>query len=142
MKKLILAVLIVGLMATPCLAKEWRVISDLQFAVEADAIAFLNEIEKVKLKARVVETQAGWVSEAKMVESWDTEISNAPENTIVNVNFSTSAVTHVVSGDITQKDIDDKQALIDAKQVKIDDEKAVVALKQKEIDDKKALEAK
>ena len=135
MKKLLLALIIVAVMAMPttAFAKEWRIQADLQFADQAKYIEVINYLESIKQDARSIETKAGWVSSIKAIESWDTELNDAPENTLFRVDFSTSAVTHVVKDDVTQKDVDDLKALSDAKQVKVDEEKAIIDIKQAEV---------
>ena len=72
MKKLLI-VLLALLIATPCLAKEYRVIADLQFENEAHAIAFINIIENNKANVRPA-TLASYVPMAKFLEVWDTEV--------------------------------------------------------------------
>lgn len=93
MKRLVILLLAL-LVASPALAVEYRVISDLQFADESDAISFINEIENIKEKVRTEETLSGYVSSAKFVESWDTELNNQQEETRFVVDFSNNKKVH------------------------------------------------
>lgn len=138
MKKMICILIGCLLFVTPCIASELRVISDLQFSDKADAIKFLNEIEKLKKLARKDTTTEGYRSSAKMVESWDTEFTNKPETTLLFVDFSDASaiLTHKVSDydDVTKAEIDEletKKASIESELSALD---ITIAEKQAELD--------
>jgi len=97
MKKLILALLIVGLVATTASAEFYRVIVDVPFENANHALQLVNLIETHKDKVMAEETKDGYIASAKLVKSWDSELVNKPEQTLLFIDFSTATVTHTLA---------------------------------------------
>ena len=135
MKKLFITLLLLAVFAVPALAKEYRVIADLQFENENHAIAFINVIEQYKSNVRVADVLAGYVSFAKFLDVWDDEVTSKPQHTRFHVDMEGPQVTHVVEDTTaSQARVNELQAKLDAYQAKIDAWQVIIDTKQAEID--------
>ena len=136
-EKLLIPLLAIILFATPVCAapQNYRVISDLMFENEADAIQFANLIENLKDKLVTEETLSGFSSRAKLIESWDTELVKKPQHTRFHIDMAGVKKTHLVVDTVAdQGHVNTLQARLDAKQAQIDAWQIIIDTKQAEID--------
>ena len=136
-EKLLIPLLAIILFATPVCAapQNYRVISDLMFETEAQAIFFVNLIETHKDKLVFEDTISGFRSWAKFVESWDTELVKKPQHTRFHIDMDGAKLTHVVVDIVAdQGHVNTLQARLDAKQAQINKWQIIINTKQAEID--------
>jgi len=140
MKKLLLALLVVAVMAVPAFAQTAqplfvRVQSDIAFDNVTTYLGYINFLETNKAKIYNIETEDGFTPYIKVIGSWDTEFVNKPEYTILYVDIDGEVLTHVASElVITQTTVNAEQAYVDAVLVKMAARQVKIDAAQVELD--------
>ena len=112
----------------------YEVHATLKFENLNTAIAVMNLFETHKDKVYTDITKDR-VSSAKMIKSFDSDIGNYPEFTLITIDFAEASQVYDPADydTITQADIDKAQAFVNAKQAKLNERQAAIDAAQNEI---------